>query len=118
MSDPSKSYQEQLRLLRLAFLESCVSRGQLIEAVYKQLQQDPDGSASVALVQNLCHETHKLTGAAGSFGFQPLSDMARQVEQRCSTLLTRNAAPDASDLTLVEKLLQQIREVVHIAGDQ
>ncbi len=107
MSEHSSDYLQRLNRLKGAFVDSCGPRGQVIERAYAALQLSDAGSHAESL-QCLRDEAHKLAGAAGSFGFQPLSDAARQVELDCSRLLASGLAPGVADKALIDRLLQRM----------
>lgn len=78
-----------------------------IDNAWRMACTNPDDTAAVPYLQIALH---RVTGSAGLYGFQAISDAARDAVQRLDVAST--AAGNAGDLELrqaIEKLLVQMR---------
>ena len=95
MADVDGAVQQQLALLRASFGEKLVERMVEIEAAAIPLTEDgatpEDEARAVDTLQAL---SHKLTGSAGTFGFDAISVSARKLE-RCTGALKESTLKEA-----------------------
>lgn len=54
---------------------------------------------------------HSLTGSAGTFGMQSVSDMARELEAALAVVLDTGAAPDAESWQAVGRALDHLERI-------
>ncbi len=63
-------------------------------------------------IGNLQALSHKMVGAAGTFGFAPISDAAREVEEFCSPLLEVVEPPGEEARRRIDSLVDALGRVV------
>jgi HPt (histidine-containing phosphotransfer) domain-containing protein len=76
MSEPPDGFDDVMALLRAEYLAEAPKR---LEALREMLSCYADDPAAVAELHRLMHQ---LTGSAGSYGFDEVSRIARQLEQK------------------------------------
>lgn len=117
MADVADAVQQQLALLRASFGEKLVERMVEIEAAAVPLTEaaaTPEEQARA--VDTLQALSHKLTGSAGTFGFDAISVSARKLE-RCSGALKEAVLTEADKQELLVLLADLVATVAAGEGD-
>lgn len=83
-------YQNQLEILTRKYIQSLQDKHQQILTLLTQL--DASQWSDAAQVADLYKQIHKLSGSAGSYGFDDLSESAMQVDQ-----ILKNRIPNIKD---------------------
>jgi len=83
-----------------------------MEALRTQYQKVSLGKWQADEVESLHQLLHGLTGAAGAFGFQPVSAAARQLGNRLLTMIHSETAPDGAAWQGVDAELDRIEQLV------
>ena len=91
--------QNQLEILTRKYIESLQDKHQQILTVLNQL--DTSQWSDAAQVADLYEQIHKLSGSAGSYGFDALSESAMQVDQ----LLKNRIAGIENDRKISSKIM-------------
>lgn len=102
MSELPDGFDEVMALLRAEYLAEAPKR---LEALRELLSCFADDPAAVAELHRLMHQ---LTGSAGSYGFDEVSRIARQLEQK----LKPHPAADPVFLAELAKGLDRITELL------
>jgi HPt (histidine-containing phosphotransfer) domain-containing protein len=104
-------FSERLNKLKQSFLDSLPERLSRIDSVSEVIALE---SSSLAELQQalkpLQVEAHDLAGAAGTFGFKKLGELARKAEIACDGLLASNGVPSLQERQMIGELLAAIRE--------
>jgi HPt (histidine-containing phosphotransfer) domain-containing protein len=106
-----KEFSERLNKLKQSFLNSLPERLSCIESALEVI--DLESSSLVDLQQALNAlqvKAHDLAGAAGTFGFIKLGELAYNAEIACGDLLASNSMPSLAERQVIGELLVAIRE--------
>ncbi|WP_395407937.1 Hpt domain-containing protein [Pseudoduganella sp. UC29_106] len=98
--DPA--FQDRLQALRDKYAASIPER---LQAVADALALCRGAIGSEQHIEQLHHALHSIAGSAGSFGFKPLGDDARRVEQQVRALMGKERSWEGIEQE-VEQLLQ------------
>jgi HPt (histidine-containing phosphotransfer) domain-containing protein len=98
--DPA--FQDRLQALRDKYAASIPER---LQAVADALASCRGAGRTAVQLEALHHSLHAIAGSAGSFGFKPLGDGARSVEQTVRALLAGEGKWELVEQE-VEQLLQ------------
>lgn len=111
----STDIQQQLASLRLEFASSLVQRvEQLIEDLNSlSTQQNP-----VIAFQEVFRQIHSLSGSAGTFGFNKLSEQFRQLELILKENFNQQTLPDAKTTDFLNQSLQKLFELIAKGPDE
>ena len=80
MNENKATVVKKIGAFRAAFLDSLGDRLQAFEALIETLTPDISDMERTRTLQTLSGLSHKLAGAAGTFGLPMLSDIARHLE--------------------------------------
>ncbi len=64
------------------------------------------------------HCIHKLSGSAGTFGFNHLTNRSRYMEELLKGYLESKTVPDAKNISLLLEVVEQIRQLVDAGPDK
>jgi len=89
MPDPDDALERALRALREEYLAAAPGRVAELWAALARVQ-----NGEPAAISALGALAHRLAGSAGSYGFQAVSQAARELDQRCRTAVATEPATD------------------------
>jgi|HubBroStandDraft_6_1064221.scaffolds.fasta_scaffold127293_3 HPt (histidine-containing phosphotransfer) domain-containing protein len=106
-----KEFTERLNKLKQSFLDSLPERLSCIESALEVIGLESSSLVELQQALNtLQSKTHDLAGAAGTFGFIKLGELAYSAEIACGDLLASNSMPSLAERQLIGELLVAIRE--------
>lgn len=113
MTDSDK-IQQQLLSLREEFADSLVQRVEQIiidlNLLFKQTDQ-------FAFQQTIFRQIHSLSGSAGTFGFNRLSEQSRQLELTIKVYIDNHSLLDTRTMAHLNHGLQKLRQTVNDGSD-
>jgi len=98
--DRRKAFEDRLSELKQRMEAGLISRAQTLREAVAQLLAGDESARKV-----LKHESHKLRGIAGSYGYEELTELAAELEKRASL------SPPAHVEQLARRLAQAAEEV-------
>lgn len=84
-----------------------------IKQIYTQFNKLSLSDWQLVDLAELHHQIHSLTGSAGTFGLQSLSNAASQLEARLKNWLDTHSVPNKKDWTEVANELKRIDQLTH-----
>lgn len=99
--DPS--YHDRLQALRDKYAQSIPER---LQAVADALSLCKSGGAIPHHIDQLHHALHTIAGSAASFGFKPLGDECRRIEE-----LVRGLMAGQQECSTVEQEVEQLLQL-------
>ncbi|HEU5338241.1 MAG TPA: diguanylate cyclase [Sulfuricaulis sp.] len=109
MATRPENIHEQLTALRQEYIRRLPERLGEIEAEWAELLR-VDWNAEK--LRTMHRHAHSLVGSGATFGFPPLSDSARLVEQTLKELLEKPRPTDQTITSKLESLLMEMRKAV------
>lgn len=112
VTDPA--INDLLKNLAKLYVQRLPSQADELDEIVQSL---PDTEVSLNWLEKLHNQLHGIVGAAGTFGFQELTDSARSIETHVKELISVAPSSRASVQSLLEQvqqLSQQLREIVYI----
>lgn len=103
----SNDVLEQLQKLRDIFIATLPEKLTTIDRLWQAVKQQGDSVDELYLV------VHSLTGSAGTFGHQQLSDAARHLEQILQPHLSNTDFLTATTIRAIETELNKLKELVY-----
>lgn len=107
MADP-KQLQAQLKILSDAYAAQLPEKLRQIEQAWQQLPQTEWNEAGF---ESLHRMVHSLTGSGKTFGFSPLSDVARNLEQYLKQRAAENKVLSEDQRNHIAELMHELRQV-------
>lgn len=99
--------------LRGQFYCSAAERFERIEQALAALESMPPAAPETGTtLRELMRQFHSLAGAGSTFGFPPITTLARQSEEICNLLLDQNQSPAPEDLRRWRESLAELRREV------
>jgi chemotaxis protein histidine kinase CheA len=86
MASPEEELERKLAALKAQFTERLPLRLETMDKAFQGLGASDAGEALTAL-KALRNEAHKLSGTAGTFGFEDLGTAAQALEEFCDLLI-------------------------------
>ena len=113
MASPEEELQRKLAALKTQFVERLPAR---LEAMGKALQalEVADPGQATAALKSLRNEAHKLSGTAGTFGFEALGEAASALEAFCDRLIDAGKATGAEDRRAIGTHLAALRKAAAV----
>jgi HPt (histidine-containing phosphotransfer) domain-containing protein len=106
-----KEFSERLNKLKQSFLNSLPERLSCIESALEVIGLESSSLVDLQQALNALQlKAHDLAGAAGTFGFIKLGELAYNAEIACGDLLASNSMPSLAERQAVGELLVAIRE--------
>jgi HPt (histidine-containing phosphotransfer) domain-containing protein len=110
MRTSPKQFTERLNKLKQSFLDSLPERLSCIESALEVIGLESSSLVELQQALNtLQSKTHDLAGAAGTFGFIKLGELAYSAEIACGDLLA-NSMPSLAERQVIGELLVAMRE--------
>jgi HPt (histidine-containing phosphotransfer) domain-containing protein len=107
----SQEFAERLNKLKQSFLDSLPDRLSFIERTSEVIALDSSSAADLQqALKTLRAKTHDLAGAAGTFGFTKLGELAYQAEMACGDLLAADGMPPFAERQMMGELLVAVQE--------
>ncbi len=106
--------QQQLIALSKEFADNL---GQRIEQVISDLNLLPDQADQLAFQQTIFRQIHSLSGSAGTFGFNRMSEQSRQLELSLRRHIDNHSLLDAQTTEHLNYGLQKLRHLVNEGPD-
>jgi chemotaxis protein histidine kinase CheA len=117
MSERKKSimgreeFAERLNKLKQSFLDSLPERLSCIDTASEVITLESSSLEELQQALKLLQaKAHDLAGAAGTFGFIELTELACKAELACLDLLASNGMPSCADRQMMNELLVALRE--------
>jgi len=110
--------EQKLAALRHVFRDGLGGRMTEIDDAHQEFSMADSDSASRAAVGKIQALSHKLVGTAGTFGFAPVGDAARDLEEVCVDLAGSVQAGDTEAMNRIENLVGALGRVVADALDE
>ena len=106
-----KEFSERLNKLKQSFLNSLPERLSCIDSALKVVGLESSSLVDLQQALNTLQvKAHDLAGAAGTFGFMELAELAYNAEIACGDLLASNSMPSLAERQVIGELLVAIRE--------
>jgi HPt (histidine-containing phosphotransfer) domain-containing protein len=106
-----KEFSERLNKLKQSFLNSLPERLSCIESALEVIGLESSSLVDLQQALNALQvKAHDLAGAAGTFGFIKLGELAYNAEIACGDLLASNSMPSLAERQVIGELLVAIRE--------
>ena len=106
-----KEFSERLNKLKQSFLSSLPERLSCIESALEVIGLESSSLVDLQQALNALQvKAHDLAGAAGTFGFIKLGELAYNAEIACGDLLASNSMPSLAERQVSGELLVAIRE--------
>jgi HPt (histidine-containing phosphotransfer) domain-containing protein len=106
-----KEFSERLNKLKQSFLNSLPERLSCIESALEVIGLESSSLVDLQQALNALQlKAHDLAGAAGTFGFIKLGELAFNAEIACGDLLASNSMPSLAERQVIGELLVAIRE--------
>ena len=106
-----KEFSERLNKLKQSFLNSLPERLSCIESALEVIGLESSSLVDLRQALNaLQAKAHDLAGAAGTFGFIKLGELAYNAEIACGDLLASNSMPSLAERQVIGELRIAIRE--------
>ncbi len=106
-----KEFSERLNKLKQSFLNSLPERLSCIESALEVIGLESSSLVDLQQALNALQlKAHDLAGAAGTFGFIKLGELAFNAEIACGDLLASNSMPSLAERQEIGELLVAIRE--------
>ncbi|MCW9033121.1 MAG: PAS domain S-box protein [Rhodospirillales bacterium] len=109
MNQPSNDTLEKLSQLRETFKVKLIERLDTIKqnsnSFCAPIRQDDN---NVKAGEELKNASHKLAGAAGTFGFQTISNLGKELELLTDEILNRDALPTKSEKKKIQGIVNKI----------
>lgn len=105
-SDADKEFEETLAKLKESFATALVERVTEIEDLGNKLTIGPELTQSL---EDLVHLNHRLAGSAASYGYEPVSDAARHIEETAQQLIKSGLPPEDRKISDLKSLTTALR---------
>jgi chemotaxis protein histidine kinase CheA len=106
-----KEFSERLNKLKQSFLNSLPERLSCVESTSEVIGLESSSLVELQQALNALQvKAHDLAGAAGTFGFIKLGELAYNAEIACGDLLASNSMPSLAERQVIGELLVAIRE--------
>jgi HPt (histidine-containing phosphotransfer) domain-containing protein len=106
-----EEFSERLNKLKQSFLDSLPERLSCIDSALEVIGFESSSLAELQQALNaLQGKAHDLAGAAGTFGFMKLGELAYKAEIACGDLLAADGMPSFADRQMIGELLVAVRE--------
>ena len=106
-----EEFSERLNKLKQSFLDSLPERLSCIDSASEVIALESSSLVELQQALKLLQVTaHDLAGAAGTFGFIELTELACKAELACLDLLASNGMPSCADRQMIDELLVALRE--------
>jgi len=93
LDQPTNDIVRKLANLRVTFKAGLDQRFQAIKIDFEQALNATNTKEARIFLANIRHESHKLSGSAGVYGFPGISSVARGLEQACGRILEHEEMP-------------------------
>ncbi len=108
----SLEFDEKWQQLKARFMERLVVRFADIDRAWKMLGEKPD---DLEALSDLFHLVHSLAGSGATFGFEALSERARQLEPLIDPQLATGIVPvEGGRRGTILRALELIRAEAHL----
>jgi len=105
MAEPSPAFLAQLQALRAAFIQEVPARISEIERAWEDAAADGD-----ARLEQLQQLSHRLAGAAGTFGLHALGHSARELELTARAASTEGGTMEGALRDVIQDQLRKLRQ--------
>lgn len=109
MANDAAGLAQKLAVLRSSYAAKLPDKLEKIEEAYAPLSSEPSAEKTRHALDALHRLSHKLAGSGETFGFKNLSDIARQIEEVCASLLKMDDLPSSRQCQELGKLLKILR---------
>jgi HPt (histidine-containing phosphotransfer) domain-containing protein len=111
MGNLPAGFSERLNKLKQSFIDSVPERLSYIDSALEVITREASSLAELEeALKPLQAKVHDLAGAAGTFGFKKLGQLAYKAEIACGDLLASNDMPSFAERQMMGGLLVAIRE--------
>lgn len=110
MVESNQDFDRKLAELRLRFSEGLAARLQEMETAFAGLAGNGAADGRLASLKALRAVAHKLTGTAGTFGFDAIGKAAAEIETQCDDLIAAGKLPADDELQALERRLDMLRK--------
>lgn len=117
MANDAAGLAQKLAVLRSSYAAKLPDKLKKIEEAYAPLSSEPSPEKTRHALDALHRQSHKLAGSGETFGFKNLSDIARQIEDVCASLLKMDDLPSSRQCQELGKLMKILRTAVSGAPD-
>jgi HPt (histidine-containing phosphotransfer) domain-containing protein len=112
VTDEDAALEQKLAALRETFRASLSARMSEIEDAMRAVAAARSMNDCRVAIGNLQALSHKMVGAAGTFGFAPIGDAAREVEEFCAPLLDVVEPPGEEARHRIDSLVDALGRAV------
>ncbi|MCP5163070.1 MAG: response regulator [Hahellaceae bacterium] len=105
MKQRSAAFQEKYKQLKQIFSQELISRLAWMEEIWLKLC---NVSWSAEHFERLQNEAHMLAGTGSNFGYNKLTEIARELDLKTRALIEHNRVPDAKEKAEISELIEQL----------
>ncbi len=112
-----KQLAEKLAVLNRTYRQRLPGQIEEMEEIVRRLNENPEPGSGEKMLADLIALAHKMGGTAGTFGMALLGDQARDLEERCASIVQSSEPVSPAQLGEIRKLVGVCRETAHTASD-
>ena len=111
MTDYPLEFKRKLEALRASFADSLDGTVHELESTAQGLQDGTSAEDVRGALQSIHARAHKLAGAAATFGFPRVGEIAQNLEERCFIMIQEASPPPGARQT-INGLLATLGEAI------
>jgi HPt (histidine-containing phosphotransfer) domain-containing protein len=111
MAEPSSDLEQRLDALRTVFATKLMERVEDLETMADAMIRDDSKGEPDTAIRAVRDHAHKLVGSGATFGFPAVSEVSRELETLCDSLIDAKTSPSRGQWEQIARLIQTLRAI-------